>query len=98
MGASLDWSRLAFTIDDARNVAVKTMFKKMYDDGLIYQGHRIVNWDPKGQTVISDDEVVHEERDAVLYTFKYSSDFPIPIATTRPETLNASGGLTSAAH
>ena len=58
----------------------------MYDDGLIYRGHRIVNWDPKGQTVISDDEIVHEERKAKLYTFKYSKDFPISISTTRPET------------
>jgi valyl-tRNA synthetase len=54
MGSSLDWSRLAFTIDNKRNLAVRTMFKKMYDDGLIYRGHRIVNWDPKGQTTISD--------------------------------------------
>ncbi|KKR62019.1 valine--tRNA ligase [Candidatus Nomurabacteria bacterium RIFCSPHIGHO2_01_FULL_39_220] len=86
MGATLDWSREAFTLDEARNVAVKTAFKKMYDDGLIYHGHRIVNWDPKGQTVISDDEIVYEERKAKLYTFKYSVDFPISISTTRPET------------
>ena len=86
MGASLDWSRLAFTLDDKRNTAVNTMFKKMYDDGLIYKGDRIVNWDPKGQTTISDDEVVKEERKSVLYTFKYSADFPIAISTTRPET------------
>ena len=58
----------------------------MYDDGLIYRGHRIVNWDPKGQTVISDDEIVYEERKAMLYTFKYSKEFPIAISTTRPET------------
>ncbi len=86
MGASLDWSRLAFTLDDTRNVAVKTMFKKMYDDGLIYRGQRIVNWDPKGQTTISDDEIVTEERKGKLYTFKYSKDFPIAISSTRPET------------
>jgi valyl-tRNA synthetase len=86
MGASLDWSRLAFTLDEERNVAVRTMFKKMYDDGLIYRGHRIVNWDPKGQTTISDDEIVNEERKAVLYTFRYSNDFPIEISSTRPET------------
>ena len=64
MGASLDWSREAFTLDDKRNFAVRTAFKKMYEDGLIYRGHRIVNWDPKGQTVISDDEIVYEERKA----------------------------------
>jgi valyl-tRNA synthetase len=86
MGASLDWSRIAFTLDEKRNLAVNTMFKKMYDDGLIYQGNRIVNWDPKGQTVISDDEVIYEERKAILYTFKYTKDFPISISTTRPET------------
>ncbi|MDQ5912337.1 MAG: valyl-tRNA synthetase [Patescibacteria group bacterium] len=86
MGTSLDWSREAYTLDDARNLAVRTVFKKMYDDGLIYQGSRIVNWDPKGQTTIADDEIVYEERDAMLYTFKYSKDFPISISTTRPET------------
>ena len=86
MGASLDWSREAFTLDEKRSFAVRTAFKRMYDEGLIYRGHRIVNWDPKGQTVISDDEIVYEERKAKLYTFKYSKDFPISISTTRPET------------
>ncbi|MFA5751404.1 MAG: valine--tRNA ligase [Candidatus Paceibacterota bacterium] len=83
MGASLDWSREAFTLDEKRNIAVKTAFKKMYDDGLIYRGHRIVNWDPKGQTVISDDETVYEERKGKFYTFKYG---PFEIGTARPET------------
>ena len=86
MGASCDWSREAFTLDEARNRAVNTLFKRMYDAGLIYRGMRIVNWDPKGQTTISDDEIVYEERAAKLYTFRYSNDFPISIATTRPET------------
>lgn len=86
MGASCDWSREAYTLDDRRNTAVRTMFKKMHDDGLIYRGHRIVNWDPKGQTTISDDEIVYETRPAKIYTFKYSKDFPISISTTRPET------------
>lgn len=86
MGASCDWSREAFTLDAKRSLAVNTMFKKMYDDGLIYRGHRIVNWDPKGQTTIADDEIVYEERKAKMYTFKYSPDFPISISTTRPET------------
>ncbi len=85
-GASCDWSREAFTLDEKRNFAVRTVFKKMYDDGLIYRGYRIVNWDPKGQTTISDDEIVYEERPAKFYTFKYSKDFPISISTTRPET------------
>lgn len=86
LGSSCDWSREAFTLDEKRNLAVNTVFKKMYDDGLIYRGHRIVNWDPKGQTTISDDEIVYEEREAKMYTFKYSKDFPISISTTRPET------------
>ncbi|MBI2120339.1 MAG: valine--tRNA ligase [Parcubacteria group bacterium] len=86
MGASVDWSREAFTLDEKRSLAVRTAFKKMYDDGLIYQGTRIVNWDPKGQTTVSDDEVGYKEIKGKLYTFKYSKDFPIPIATTRPET------------
>lgn len=86
MGSSLDWSRYAFTLDKPRYDAVMAAFVKMYDDGLIYRGDRIVNWDPKGQTTISDDEVVYEERKAKLYTFTYNKDFPISIATTRPET------------
>jgi valyl-tRNA synthetase len=86
MGASLDWSREAFTLDEPRSKAVRTVFKKMYDAGLIYRGNRIVNWDPKGQTTISDDEIVYEERPSKLYTFKYSKDFPISVATTRLET------------
>jgi valyl-tRNA synthetase len=83
MGASLDWSREAFTLDEKRNFAVRTAFKKMFDDGLIYRGHRIVNWDPKGQTNISDDELVYEERKTKFYTFKYG---PFEISTARPET------------
>lgn len=86
MGASLDWSRYAYTLDDTRTNAVMTAFVRMYEAGLIYRGNRIVNWDPKGQTTISDDEIVHEERKSKLYTFKYSKDFPIPVATTRLET------------
>ncbi len=86
MGASVDWSREAFTLDDTREKAVHTAFKKMYEDGLIYRKEKVINWDPKGQTVISDDEIVHEARKATLYTFKYAADFPIAISTTRPET------------
>lgn len=86
MGASLDWSREAFTFDDERNLAVRTAFKKMYDAGLIYRSYRVINWDPKGQTSVSDDEVEHKPEKGTLYTFKYSDDFPIAIATTRPET------------
>jgi len=86
LGFSCDWSREAFTLDDIRTKAVRTVFKKMYDDRLIYRSHKIINWDPKGQTTISDDEIVYEPRKATMYTFKYSKDFPIAISTTRPET------------
>jgi valyl-tRNA synthetase len=86
MGSSLDWSRYAYTLDERRYAAVMEAFVRMHGAGLIYRGNRIVNWDPKGQTTISDDEIVHEERQASLVTFKYSKDFPIPVATTRLET------------
>jgi len=86
MGASADWSREAFTFDEKRNLTVRTAFKRMYEAGLIYRGFKVINWDPKGQTSVSDDEVVHKQEKGQLYTFKYSKDFPIPIATTRPET------------
>ncbi len=83
LGSSCDWSREAFTLDEKRSLAVRTVFKKMYEDGLIYQGHRIVNWDPKGQTTISDDEIVYEEEKTKFYYLKYG---PFTIATARPET------------
>ncbi len=86
MGASIDWSREAFTLDEQRQHAVYTAFTNMYNDGLIYRDYRIVNWDPKGQTVISDDEVVHIQRTSTLYTFAYAKECPISISTTRPET------------
>lgn len=86
MGASLDWSRLAFTLDEARQKAVKTMFLDMYREGVIYRGERIVNWCPRCHSTLADDEVEYREQAAKLYTFKYSPDFPIAISTTRPET------------
>lgn len=86
IGASLDWSRYAYTMDEPRYKAVMEAFVRLYNAGLIYRGNRVVNWDPKGQTTISDDEIVYEERQAKLYTFKYAKDFPIAISTTRPET------------
>ncbi|MCG2694209.1 class I tRNA ligase family protein, partial [Candidatus Parcubacteria bacterium] len=86
MGTSCDWSRLAYTFDEDRNKAVNVIFKKMYDDGLIYRGFKAINWSTKGQSTLSDDEIVYKERKAKFYTFKYSKDFPITIATTRPET------------
>lgn len=86
MGTSCDWSRLAYTFDEARNRAVNEVFVRMYQDGLIYRGFKVVNWSVKGQSTCSDDELEHVERKAKLYTFKYAKDFPIEIATTRPET------------
>ena len=86
MGTSCDWSRLAYTFDDSRNKAVNELFVRMYNDGLIYRGYRVVNWSVKGQSTCSDDEIIYVERDAKLYTFKYAKDFPISIASTRPET------------
>ena len=86
LGASIDWSREAYTLDEKRNFAVRTAFKRMYDDGLIYRKHKVVNWDPKGQTTVSDEEIEYKEVAGTLYTFKYSHDFPISISTTRPET------------
>ncbi len=86
MGASLDWSREAYTLDEKRNRAVNTVFKMMYDDGLIYRGDRLVNWCPRCKSTLADDEVQHKETTAMLYTFRYGKDVPIAIATTRPET------------
>jgi valyl-tRNA synthetase len=86
MGASIDWSREAYTLDEKRGAAVFETFKRMHEDGLIYRKYRVINWDPKGQTTISDDEITYVEGKGKLYTFKYSKDFPISIATTRPET------------
>ncbi len=86
MGTSCDWSRLAYTFDEDRNRAVNELFTRMYNDGLIYRGYRVVNWSVKGQCTCSDDELEYVDRTAKLYTFKYAADFPITIATTRPET------------
>ncbi len=83
MGASLDWKMEAYTLDEARNLAVTVVFKKMYDDGLIYRGGRVVNWDPKMQSNVSDDEIVWKEEKAPFYYFQYG---PFVIGTVRPET------------
>ena len=83
MGSSLDWSREAYTLDAQRDIAVRTAFKTMYDDGLIYRGHRIVNWDPKLQTTVSDDEIEWETETIPFYYFQYG---PFVIGTSRPET------------
>ncbi len=86
IGTSCDWSRLAYTFDNERSKAVNEVFVKMYNDGLIYRGYKVINWTVKGQSTCSDDELEYKDRKAKFYTFKYSKDFPITIATTRPET------------
>ncbi|MBI2635759.1 valine--tRNA ligase [Candidatus Peregrinibacteria bacterium] len=83
MGASCDWSREHYTMEPALNRIVVEVFVKMYRDGLIYRGNRIVNWDPALQTTVSDDEIIYEERKEPFYTFKYG---PFEISTSRPET------------
>ncbi|PIR97301.1 MAG: valine--tRNA ligase [Candidatus Doudnabacteria bacterium CG10_big_fil_rev_8_21_14_0_10_41_10] len=83
MGTSCDWSREAYTLDEQRTLAVRTAFKNMYEDGLIYRGSRIVNWDPRLATTVSDDEVEWEERKTPFYYIKYG---PFTIGTARPET------------
>lgn len=86
MGTSCDWSRLAYTFDETRSNVVFDLFAKMFEEGLIYKGYRVVNWSVKGQSTCSDDELEYKTEKAKLYTFKYAKDFPITIATTRPET------------
>ncbi|MDD5041259.1 MAG: valine--tRNA ligase [Candidatus Peribacteraceae bacterium] len=83
MGASCDWSRERYTLDASLNRCVNEVFKKMYADGLIYRGQRIVNWDPKMQTTVSDDEIEYVEEKAPYYTFQHG---PFQISTARPET------------
>ena len=90
IGVSCDWDHDSFTMDRNLTKAVKRVFKKMYDDGLIYRGNRIVNWDPKAETAISDAEVYHEDQVGHLWYIKYffeDSDEYVTIATTRPETM-----------
>lgn len=90
LGCSCDWSRLAFTMDAPRNTAVKTMFKKLFDEGLIYRGDYLVNWDPVTQTALADDEVEYEEKASFLWHLRYPIEGEnrwIVIATTRPETM-----------
>jgi len=83
MGSSCDWSRERYTLDPALNRCVNAVFKQMYDDGLIYRGHRIVNWDPKLQTTVSDDEMEYVTRQEPYWMFQYG---PFQISTSRPET------------
>lgn len=90
MGVSCDWSRVKFTMEDGMNDAVATAFVELHKRGLIYRSEQLVNWSPKGQTGLSDLEVIFEERDSFIWHLKYpiagSNDF-IEVATTRPETM-----------
>lgn len=90
LGLGLDYSRERFTLDEGLSEAVKEVFVKMYEKGLIYRGERIINWDPAARTALSDIEVIHEEVEGAFYHINYpladGSGF-IEIATTRPETM-----------
>ena len=91
LGASCDWDRTAFTMDDTRSQSVIKVFCDLYDKGLIYRGVRMVNWDPQAQTALSDEEVVYKDEHSKLYYLKYRvAEEPeryAIVATTRPETI-----------
>ena len=90
LGASVDWSKERFTMDEDLSNAVREVFVRLYEDGLIFRGKRLVNWDPVLLTAISDLEVTAEEEDGFLWHFRYpitDSDEFVVIATTRPETM-----------
>ncbi|GHU59241.1 valine--tRNA ligase [Bacteroidia bacterium] len=90
LGASCDWERTCFTMDEERSKSVIKVFVDLYNKGLIYRGIRMVNWDPAAQTAISDEEVIHKEEHGKLYYIRYKiegEDGYAVIATTRPETI-----------
>ncbi|MDA9843758.1 valine--tRNA ligase [Flavobacteriaceae bacterium] len=90
LGCSCDWDRTKFTLDPEMTESVLQVFVKLHNDGLIYRGYRMVNWDPEAQTTLSDEEVIYEEKNGNLYHIAYQvadSDEHVIIATTRPETL-----------
>ena len=90
LGASCDWERTAFTMDDNLSQSVIKVFVDLYNKGLIYRGYRMVNWDPEAKTTLSDEEVIYEEKQGNLYYLNYKiegSDDVLTIATTRPETI-----------
>ena len=90
LGCSCDWDRERFTMDDGYTLSVLEAFVQLYNKGLIYKGHRLVNWCPVSKSAISDEEVIHKERNGKLWYFRYpitdSEDYLI-VATTRPETM-----------
>ena len=90
LGASCDWDRTKFTMDDDMSESVIKVFVDLHNKGLIYRGVRMVNWDPSAQTALSDEEVIHKEVNSKLYHIQYGiegSDEKLTIATTRPETI-----------
>ncbi|RMA57824.1 valine--tRNA ligase [Ulvibacter antarcticus] len=90
LGASCDWERTKFTMDDNMSASVIKVFVDLYEKGNIYRGYRMVNWDPQAKTTLSDEEVIHEEKQGNLYYLNYKiegSDETLTIATTRPETI-----------
>lgn len=90
LGCSCDWDRTKFTMDDNMSASVIKVFVDLFNKGLIYRGYRMVNWDPEAKTTLSDEEVVYEERQGLLYYLAYDiegSDEKVIIATTRPETI-----------
>ena len=90
LGASCDWDRTKFTMDDDMSESVTKVFMDLYNKGLIYRGYRMVNWDPEAKTTVSDEEVIHVEKNGKLYYLRYAiedSDDFVTIATTRPETI-----------
>lgn len=90
LGCSCDWDRTKFTMDDDMSEAVIKVFVDLYSKGLIYRGYRMVNWDPEAKTTLSDEEVIHVEKQGLLYYLEYKvegSDEKLTIATTRPETI-----------
>ena len=90
LGASCDWNRTKFTMDDSMNDSVINVFVDLHKKGLIYRGVRMINWDPKAQTALSDEEVIYKEVESKLYYINYQiedSKEKIIIATTRPETI-----------
>lgn len=92
MGLSLDYTRERFTLDEGLSEAVRKVFVDLYHDGLIYQGERIINWDPQAKTALSNIEVIHKEIEGAMYYFKYKvveTGKELVIATTRPETMFA---------